>query len=93
MLSTAATQRLLAASSNQEEDRSAARRLLTTLTDREIDVLSSLAAGLTNAQIAERLTLSEATVKGHVSRVLDKLGCSNRTQAGLLAFSAGLLSG
>ncbi len=48
--------------------------------------------GLSNAQIAERLNLSEATVKGHVSRVLDKLGCDNRTQAGLLAYSAGLLT-
>ncbi len=92
MLSPAATRRLLAASTEQDEERRRARRLTARLTDRETDVLSRLAGGLSNAQIAERLNLSEATVKGHVSRVLDKLGCDNRTQAGLLAYSAGLLT-
>jgi DNA-binding NarL/FixJ family response regulator len=43
-----------------------------------------------NAQIAGRLFLSEATVKGYVSRMLVKLDCANRTQAGLLAHDAGL---
>ncbi|HKA95225.1 MAG TPA: LuxR C-terminal-related transcriptional regulator, partial [Streptosporangiaceae bacterium] len=46
--------------------------------------------GQSNAQIAARLYLSEATVKGYVSRMLDKLGLQNRTQAGLLAHDAGL---
>jgi Bacterial regulatory proteins, luxR family len=50
------------------------------------------AYGLSNAQIASRLYLSEATVKGYVSRMLVKLGCANRTQAGLLAHDAGIVS-
>jgi DNA-binding NarL/FixJ family response regulator len=44
-----------------------------------------------DAEIAARLYLSEATVKGYVSRMLDKLGCANRTQAGLLAHDAGIV--
>lgn len=48
---------------------------------------------MSNAQIAARLYLSEATVKGYVSRMLDKLGCANRTQAGLLAHDAAIVSG
>jgi DNA-binding NarL/FixJ family response regulator len=51
-------------------------------------VLGCLGEGLSNAQIANRLYLSEATVKGYVSRMLVKLGCANRTQAGLLAHDA-----
>lgn len=46
-----------------------------------------------NVQIARRLFLSEATVKGYVSSMLDKLGCENRTQAGLIAHDAGLVAG
>jgi DNA-binding NarL/FixJ family response regulator len=67
-----------------------ARKLLESLTEREVDVLACLGEGLSNAQIAARLYLSEATVKSYVSRMLDKLGCANRTQAGLLAHDAGI---
>jgi len=62
------------------------------LTEREAEVLACLGEGLSNAQIAARLYLSEATVKGYVSRMLEKLGLENRTQAGLLAHDAGLTS-
>ncbi|GAA1328887.1 hypothetical protein GCM10009635_25960 [Actinocatenispora thailandica] len=55
-------------------------------------MLGCLGAGLSNAAIAARLYLSEATVKGYVSRLLVKLACRNRTQAGLLARDAGLTS-
>jgi len=55
-------------------------------------VLTCLGEGLSNAQIAGRLYLSEATVKGYVSRMLEKLGLDNRAQAGLLAHDAGLTS-
>ena len=54
--------------------------------------LTGLGEGLSNAQIAARLYLSEATIKGYVSRMLDTLGCANRTQAGLLAHDAGIVT-
>ena len=57
------------------------RHLAGSLTDREAQVLACLGEGLSNAQIAARLYLSKARVKGHVSRMLDKLGCANRAQA------------
>jgi DNA-binding NarL/FixJ family response regulator len=60
------------------------------LTNRDIEILTCLGNGLSNAQIGAQLHLTEATVKGYVSRVLAKLGCANRTQAGLLAQQAGL---
>jgi DNA-binding NarL/FixJ family response regulator len=63
------------------------------LTERETQVLACLGDGLPNAQIGARLHLAEATVKGYVSRLLVKLQCANRTQAGLLAQQAGLAGG
>jgi DNA-binding NarL/FixJ family response regulator len=64
--------------------------LVAGLTERERQVLTCLGEGLSNAQIGARLYLAEATVKGYVSRLLVKLQCANRTQAGLLAQQAGL---
>jgi len=91
VLSPAAARRLIAASTDSQLARDRARQLAATLTEREAEVLAGLGEGLSNAQIAARLFLSEATVKGYVSRTLDKLGCANRTQAGLLAHDAGLV--
>jgi DNA-binding NarL/FixJ family response regulator len=91
VLSPAAARRLIAASTDSQPARDRARRLVAELTEREAEVLACLGEGLSNAQIAGRLYLSEATVKGYVSRMLDKLGVANRTQAGLLAHEAGLL--
>jgi DNA-binding NarL/FixJ family response regulator len=90
VLSPVAARRLIAASADREPARESARTLVASLTEREAEVLACLGAGLSNAQIAGRLYLSEATVKGYVSRMLDKLGCANRTQAGLIAHDAGL---
>jgi DNA-binding NarL/FixJ family response regulator len=90
VLSPAAARRLIAASADSQPARERARKLAGTLTEREVEVLTCLGEGLSNAQIAGRLFLSEATVKGYVSRMLDKLGLENRTQAGLLAHDAGL---
>jgi DNA-binding NarL/FixJ family response regulator len=90
VLSPAAARRLVAASADSQPARERARKLAGTLTEREVEVLTCLGEGLSNAQIAGRLFLSEATVKGYVSRMLDKLGLENRTQAGLLAHDAGL---
>ncbi|MBF6330281.1 response regulator [Nocardia transvalensis] len=63
--------------------------LLADLTDREREVLDCLGEGLSNAQIAGRLYIGEATVKTHVSRVLTKLGVRSRVQAAILAREAG----
>jgi len=61
------------------------------LSERECDVLRLLARGLTNADIAERLHLSEGTVRNYVSAVLAKLDVSDRTQAAVIALRYGLV--
>ncbi len=61
------------------------------LTDREVDVLNLVAKGAENQEIAERLVISEATVRSHISRILDKLHLANRVQATLYALRSGLV--
>jgi len=73
--------------------RAEALRRVEQLSDREREVLQLLGSGGSNAEVAGRLFVSEATVKTYVSRLLTKLDLANRTQAAILAHEAGLLDG
>jgi DNA-binding NarL/FixJ family response regulator len=64
---------------------------LTTLSEREREVLQAIGRGATNAEIAERFTLTESTVKKHVGRVLAKIGARDRIQAVIFAYDNGLV--
>ncbi len=71
--------------------RNEVRRAELGITPREIDILEAIAAGLSNREIAERLCVSENTVKTHAARLFDKLSAKRRTQAIQLAKEAGLI--
>ena len=89
LLAPSVTRRLIA---RFAESRISARpRLPADLTPRETEVLTLLAEGLSNTEIAQRLVVGDATVKTHVARVLAKLGVRDRVQAVVLAYRSGLV--
>ncbi|MFI6519960.1 response regulator [Spirillospora sp. NPDC050679] len=90
LLAPAATRRLIAQFTSGTTPPAPSARRLEVLTARERETLRLLADGLTNAEIAAALVVSEHTVKTHVSNVLSKLGLRDRVQAVIVAYEAGL---
>ncbi|WP_433221519.1 response regulator [Microtetraspora malaysiensis] len=92
LLAPTITRRLIERFAPRDEARANLHRDLSELTPRELEVLRLLATGLSNAELADRLTLSATTVKTHVARILSKLGLRDRVQAVVLAYETGLIS-
>ncbi|TNY35589.1 DNA-binding response regulator [Thermomonospora catenispora] len=91
LLAPQVTGRLIREFTRQRRTRPQPPAELATLTARETEVLVLIAGGLSNAEIARRLVLSEHTVKTHVARVFTKLGLRDRAQAVVLAYESGLV--
>lgn len=91
ILSPAVTRRLLDALGDRlpvHDDH--AHRAVDRLSTRERDVLGCVTAGMSNAEVARRLYMSETTAKTHLAHAMAKLGATNRTQAAIIGFQAGL---
>ncbi|WP_019814385.1 response regulator [Saccharomonospora saliphila] len=84
--------RMVNARRHEQRAAAPAREMLSSLSEREREVVTLIGQGLSNAEIGGHLHLSEATVKGYVSAVLSKIGAANRVQAALLAYRGGLVS-
>jgi DNA-binding NarL/FixJ family response regulator len=91
LLAPGVTRRLLDRFAGVLPDGAAPPSNLDELTEREVEVLRFVALALSNAEIATRLVLTEATVKTHVSSVLRKLGLRDRVQAVVFAYDVGLV--
>jgi DNA-binding NarL/FixJ family response regulator len=92
LLAPAITRRLVERFARRDPEAAALHRDLASLTAREVEVLRLLARGLSNAELAEHLVLSEATVKTHVARILAKLNLRDRVQAVVVAYETGLVT-
>ena len=92
LLAPSVTRRLIAHFTGRTRAPSKADRRLEELTEREQEVLSLVAHGLSNAELAETLHVSLPTAKTHVSRILTKLGARDRTQLVILAYELGLVT-
>ncbi|GIH07983.1 DNA-binding response regulator [Rhizocola hellebori] len=91
LLAPSITRRLIADVVRQRPRAVRAQETLTPLTPRETEIMLLVAGGLSNAEIAGRLTISEETVKTHVGRILVKLGLRDRTQAVIYAYETGIV--
>jgi DNA-binding NarL/FixJ family response regulator len=91
LLAPAITRRLVEEFVRRPPPGSGAPAALAELTERELEVLKLVAAGLSNAEIAASLFVSEATVKTHVTHILTKLRLRDRVQAVVLAYESGLI--
>ena len=92
LLAPAVTRRLIAEFARRPEPSPLTPAALAGLTEREREVLALVARGLSNAEIADRLVVSAATAKTHVSRVLAKLQARDRAQLVMLAYETGLVT-
>jgi DNA-binding NarL/FixJ family response regulator len=93
LLEPSATRRLIEAYvEGGSEQASALPALPDSLTTREIEIMTLVAAGLTNGEIASRLVISPLTTKSHVSRILAKVNARDRTQLVVMAYESGLVS-
>lgn len=91
LLAPSVTKKLIEEFAKRPERTISKSKELETLTDREREVMGEVARGLTNAEIAQRLHVSETTVKTHVAHLLDKLELRDRVQAVILAYESGLV--
>ena len=91
LLAPSVTRKLIEEFAKRPEPASRKPKELSSLTEREREVLREVAGGFTNNEIAQRLHVSETTVKTHVAHLLDKLGLRDRVQAVILAYEAGLV--
>lgn len=92
LLAPAITRRLVERFAARDDRAAARHRDLATLTPRELEILHHLGHGLSNAELAARFQLSEATVKTHVARILAKLQLRDRAQAVVVAYETGLIT-
>ena len=91
LLAPSVTRRLLARFASSPSPSAQDTSVLKTLTERERDVFELIAQGLSNAEIADRLVLTEGTVKTHVKHIFEKLTLRDRTQAVILAYELGVV--
>ena len=92
LLAPSVTRRLIEEFARRPAPTARPPEALVTLTERELEVLRLIARGLTNAEMAARLHVSETTIKTHVGHVLDKLDLRDRVQAVILAYEAALVT-
>ncbi len=91
LLSPSVTRRLIGEFASRSEVRDAHPEELDALTERELEVMTLVAQGLSNAEIAEKLVISPTTAKTHVSRVMMKMMARDRAQLVVMAYESGLV--